>query len=1109
MAEGGQRLEPADQAQRLAALTRHGETLLVEAGAGSGKTSIMAGRVTLMIVSGIDPAMIVAITFTEAAASELRLRIEEFLREIADGRCPRDLAAVFPAGVPADAALGAKAGLARFDRLTATTIHGFAQGLLKPYPLEAGVDPGATIADPEIAAMAFDEAVDGWMRDRLNEDAPSFLASLFEAAPTSAARTVREVAYAMRRTHGLLAPAVAWSDAPYERVCAAMEAFVAQFPETGNIPEELRTRTIGFKKMLAATAAVPEDGVCWCLAWSPAEEVVTKSAGTFYAKACAKNRWDPVATAAGWGKVEKAARIAAMESAWDEVRNAWSAMKEHAAAVAARRLTEEVSEALALYRNWKRASALLDFDDLLVKARDLLRSNDPIRRKLGQKYARILVDEFQDTDPLQTEIVWRLCGDPVDATLEAYANWKAYRLRPGSLFLVGDPKQAIYRFRGADVQAYLEAKGLIAAGAGEILTISVNFRSTEKILARVNTIYGPVLDAAAGQPGFTALTAFRTDDGPDVCGLPVEIPDSILDARGNPNADGVRLCEARAVALFLQHVIGSMDIPAKGGGTRKAEPGDIALLAPAGTAFWIYEAELDRASIPVAAQAGKGFLNRQEVLDLTQLSRALSDPRDSLALGAFLRGPVLGFTDEEILDAMAAIPGEGRKRLKITMDLAALPAGRFRDAMERLQVLRRMAGRTTPFQVLSAAVEIFRIRAVLGIRHPRSVERSLANLDAFRALSRAWDTRGLKAFADEMRRRRDEGTRQAEGRPDRRSDAVSVVTMHSSKGLEWPIVVPINMATTIVERSGPVLGPDGLLFSLLGHEVPGYDLANQREGAERARERARLLYVADTRARDLLVIPIHSKEGSRPSWCKVCKPRTDQLPSFDLTRLDPEMPARAAAPGCPQDEPAFLADAGRVVGAHKAIRLITPSLHEAGDEPITVSEIGVSAEEMETAPDVRIKGGPKRGLVLHKLMEEILTGELEDDGIAGRASVLAAELDVPDAIDPVEAEQTILRTLALPEIEVLRPRLRPEAAIASLRDVEGAAELTIGIADALAIEMGEVDVVVDWKSDVDPSEATLQGYCSQIRDYLGAVGAPRGLIVLMTHGRVIEVLAPA
>jgi ATP-dependent exoDNAse (exonuclease V) beta subunit len=359
-----------------------------------------------------------------------------------------------------------------------------------------------------------------------------------------------------------------------------------------------------------------------------------------------------------------------------------------------------------------------------------------------------------------------------------------------------------------------------------------------------------------------------------------------------------------------------------------------------------------------------------------------------------------------------------------------------------------------------------------------------------------------------MRRRREDGARQVEGRPDSGSDAVSIVTMHSAKGLEWPVVVPINMATVIQERTGPIAAEGGLLLNLLGQKVPGYEEANAAENNERARERARLLYVADTRARDLLVLPRHSVEGTRQSWSKVCKSRLADLLAFDQSVFEAELPDRVKPPECPQDEATFAADSARIATVHKVIKRRTPSSHEVGYEPVVSTE--VIALDEEIIEQTVVKGSPARGTILHKLIEEVLTGETDEQNVAARARVLSGEFGTAEAVEPKEMATTIARTLALPEIAALRARLVAEVDLAGFLESEGENELTIGIADAVAVtETGAIDIVVDWKSDVEPDAATLSGYRRQMSDYLLATRAGRGLIVLMTSGRILEVQATA
>jgi exodeoxyribonuclease-5 len=400
------------------------------------------------------------------------------------------------------------------------------------------------------------------------------------------------------------------------------------------------------------------------------------------------------------------------------------------------------------------------------------------------------------------------------------------------------------------------------------------------------------------------------------------------------------------------------------------------------------------------------------------------------------------------------------------------------------------------------------MRAVLTVRHPRSVERSFANLDAFLGLSRAWDTRGLKSFADELRRRREENARQAEGRPDSGGDAVSIVTIHSSKGLEWPIVIPANCITTVVEQSGPVLqraaGKDSLLLRIFGEEIEGFQQAQALEREERARECHRLLYVADTRARDLLVIPKLSTEPKGRTWASLCPGRRDGLGDLDITLWADPVRFQKQKDTCAESREAFQECSRSIVAATRKIVRITPSRHETeSEEPFLSSfdlEVVGPDEEQVAAPPVA--GSSTRGILLHKLMEELLTGELEDANVTVRAAELIAELGAKD-IAPRELADTISRTRAIPEVAALWPDLIPEFDVGSFNPANG--ELRIGVIDAGTIVAEKLDVVVDWKSDVAPAPDAVAAYAGQVREYLKSSGARRGLIVLMTPGTVVPV----
>jgi exodeoxyribonuclease-5 len=213
-------------------------------------------------------------------------------------------------------------------------------------------------------------------------------------------------------------------------------------------------------------------------------------------------------------------------------------------------LIEEARPIFERYRDQKRASAQLDFDDLVFAARDLLRDHDDVRHALGQRFAHVLVDEFQDTDPLQTEIFWRLCGDPAGND----SDWTRFRIRPGALFLVGDPKQAVYRFRGADVGAYLQARDAFRGqDPDSLLSISTNFRSFASILTFVNERFEAVL-SADGQPGFTALDPFHQDRGDALCVAALDI--AVADENGKASAEQQRDGEADASAELCARLFG-------------------------------------------------------------------------------------------------------------------------------------------------------------------------------------------------------------------------------------------------------------------------------------------------------------------------------------------------------------------------------------------------------------------------------------------------------------------------------------------------------------------------------------------------------------------------
>ena len=370
---------------------------------------------------------------------------------------------------------------------------------------------------------------------------------------------------------------------------------------------------------------------------------------------------------------------------------------------------------------------------------------------------------------------------------------------------------------------------------------------------------------------------------------------------------------------------------------------------------------------------------------------------------------------------------------------------------------------------------------------------------------------GLRVFADDMTRLWEEGEREVEGRADATHDAVHIVSIHSAKGLEWPVVVPINLVTAMRSATGVLhrATDDTLHFSLKTLNPPEYDLLKEVENRELGEERIRLLYVACTRARDLLVFPHYlGKLGN--CWHKQVDLQLHDLPEFTSLGLTEGERKSTAPPLNEQTPEVFRHEALRLVERTRNIQWIQPSAIEAGEIPLPAPPEGEFAEPI---PEVR--GSAGRGRVLHKLMEEILLGETQDDEAAlqTRAAELLRQLGQDDHPDPSkgpssqEIASAIGRTLQLPIVAQYRQLLQPEFGVFQLRSTEkNETACTAGIVDAIAYNLqGHPELVFDWKSDVAPTPNACQRHASQVREYLDCTEAERGFVVYMTTGELKEV----
>ena len=1118
----------ADATARRAAMAVHDRSLLVEAGAGSGKTAVMAGRIAMLLAEGVEPRFVAAVTFTEFAASELLIRVREFVLELAAGRIPTELHAALPDGLSDDQQTHLSAASEAIDEITCSTIHGFCQRLITPYPVEADIDPGATVMDRDQADLVFVEIVDSWLREELSGETGGLLEELVLRDPGGTVELIRNILSHFRR-HRTIGHDASEELAPlattFQEAAEEFKTFV-----TDAIINEVETTIIAdrFGELAEAagcTVSADTPPVLVKLLFTTPHPDLCTTSGNFrtYRK---KGKWGEAAKRVGLAKAD-GDRLNAMASThYDRCCESWSKLLQAAASRVLADLIYLVRPVMDRFREHKRSASFLDFDDLIFAARDLLRDHDEVRRALAARFTHILVDEFQDTDPLQTEIFWRLCGEcPANGDTR---DWTSFELRPGALFLVGDPKQAIYRFRGADIAAYVKAReAFLKHAPNGVLPISTNFRSCAPIMRYVNERFESLLSTENGQPGFQALDPFQPEraDGPSVVALDIEVANEEGKASAMQRRDG----EAEVVATLCARLIGSeVILDPKHGEARLCKAGDIALLAPTGRDLWRYEEALERRGIPVATQAGKGLFRRQEIQDLIAVTRVLADQRDTLALGALLRGPVVGLTEEELLDIVWELPrfedDPGRpRRLDLGVPPDAISNLYARDIIEKLQVLRRRVNATTPHELLSQAVDVLRIRPILLQRHRGQAERALANVDLYLNFSRAYAVRGFRAFAEAMTAAWCDETRAVEGRPDAQEESVALYTMHAAKGLEWPIVVPINTMTQVKPPESAVTDRASGRFycPVFGVEPTGYEAARDAEQAELHREHVRLWYVAATRARELLVLPRFDVAPGNSAWMSLVDLSLSELPALPLDDFPLEIDLADTAAENRQTRELFASEATAVVRSYRSIVWRAPSRDESADGPVPHEEAPeILVMDADGAPAdnnsaIAIQGGRDRGLILHKLIEEVLTGETAEKmpDLVARAEALIRALGRPVmdnpaiGLAPEELAGCVVRSLSLPEVVALRPRLKPEFPVYASVLTETHEEATTGVADAIAFNAdGTPQVVIDWKSDVDLTQGTLDHYCDQVRAYLEMTGAEHGLVVAVTSGAVIPVM---
>ena len=810
--------------QQTAAVAARGQ-VFVSAGAGTGKTTVLVERfVQAVCDEGIDVESLLVITYTERAAGELRGRIRARLNELGRHDLARSL-----------------------DGAWISTIHGFCLRLLKSHPFEAGLDPRFRILDESQGRVVRGEAFATALTAFCSDDEPERLQLLATYGAAGLRRMLTSV---------------------YETLRSAGRELELELGERPGLEARLAELTEAARCLADDLDATP---------------AARAAAGEAMALPAAPQLPERLLDLSGLrARGERAA-------SYEEARKAVEQAALDELALRDRELLQQLLQRFAdAYAAAKDAESALDFEDLQLRARDLLRDHDELREREELRFRSIMVDEFQDTNRLQCELVDLLTGPATDR------------------FYVGDEFQSIYGFRHADVGVFRERR----AAAETLLPLTRNYRSRPEVLRVVNHLFG----ASFGEE-FQPLAA--SGEFPDpVFGTPVEL---LVTDKAAYDGSGVhwRRAEAQHVARRVREIVDS----------GAASAGEIVLLFAAGTDAEWYEEELRAAGLPTYRATGRGYFGQQQVVDLLAYLRLLHNRYDDDALVSVLASPFVGVSNDALMLVRRAA---GRRPIFTGIERSLPPDLDERD----LRLLRAFRQRFDRLAEASSRLSLERLCERIVADHDYDLavlaqwdgRRRYANLRKLARLARSYeelrgpDVEGFVRFVSEQEAvgaRELEAVAEEEG-----ADAVRLLTIHAAKGLEFKVVVVADAGR---DRAAP--SADEILCladGRFGFRVAdpatgkrygafGYDEVTERRRQEDEAERLRLYYVAMTRAIDRLIVsgsidPARKADEKTPiGWVLGRLDCAEELVAADgpleleregarvLVRLDRRVPARVAA----------------------------------------------------------------------------------------------------------------------------------------------------------------------------------------------------------------------
>ncbi len=1027
-----------------------GTNLLVEAAAGTGKTTSMVGRIVELVATGFcEPERIAAVTFTRKAAGELRTR----LREELENRLDSD-------ELSGEIATRLSRALEQQGLGYIGTIHAFCTRLLRERPVEAGIDP-------DFSEMEAEED-EQWRMETWRE----YIAAQIAGGDSKLVELER------------MGIALSDLESSYSKFCDFPDVDHWPLPEEIEPPAAAQIDTLLAPRMQQIRRLLRE---------FPADHDIGndkliplfRQLARMYAQADKSSNAELAAileicrprtvVQKVWGDLPEHKKLARdQRDEWEDFceREVEPLMVRWRGCRYALSL-DVLGRAAEHYRRTRIEAGRLNFTDLLIAARDLLKNSAPARVYFSSRYTHLLVDEFQDTDPVQAEIMMLLTAqDAADGD-----DWTSCSPRPGSLFVVGDPKQSIYRFRRADIITYENVRRLIENSGGQVVRLWSNFRTRPEVVEWINGRFEGMFSSSSYSPEYVALEAARAAEGGSVERL-------WLDKAGSSNNTAVFRSEPRIIAAAVRDLLESAP---------DGEPPDVLVLTWKRKNLGRYSAALDALGIPnqVTGSNSLGTLPQVRLLWLT--ANAAANPQDPVATVALLRSEAFGFSDP-LLYQLVRSGGEFNYRESLPGELESETAEQYKDAFARLGRYANWLGRLGPVPALE------RIASDMGLFAQAAASRG-GNQRAG-GLARALElvrtrpqARHSLPDALEVLRRLAEGELGADSMEARPGVAppVRVMNVHKAKGLEAGVVFLADptggggarAAEVHVDRAeGRSMGylaiaqpnPFGGKGKILACH-PDWHKLEEEEGKFLEAERVRLLYVAATRARNRLVISLRESRQSLNPWNDF-HDALQSAQSLDYGPLERPWEVESTTCGTGAGKPPDLVSAWREVSEEKYI------VRQA-------KEVALSGQL--AVPGATGEHGTEWGSAVHSLLEAGARNPGAD------LFLLAQRILNPEQCKPfgIPAVVDTVASVLASDIWARAGRARrmlAETPFEFVREIEGRGTLVRGAVD-LAFDEGDGWVLVDYKTDSTEGgrlEKLVEHYAPQLRLYANAWEAASG-----------------